>query len=546
MEHMATRKEPLRIGLIGEGTYPVTKGGVGTWYEQLVEGLTDHEFAVVTLVGNERDLRWNLPKNVTSLTLAPMWDPPPRAPFSGRRSESRRIRHLLLDLWRAALPANQAQGPNTQDAIRILRELSMNGTHSLASTLSRSSSVEAITTAWAEYRFAHPALPPMMLSEASQVAQLADRILAVLDLEWPEVDLTHASTNGPSSLIGLARLWRDGTPFILTEHGVYLRERYLALYDMNLPWTTRAALGGILRLISSVAYAEAEVLAPVSEFNARWERELGAEDTRVAPLHNGVDVDAYSPISTEPSEPTVSFVGRIDPLKDLHTLIEAFTMVRFSIPKAKLRIFGPVPEQNQAYYESLLELVKQRKLESAVCFEGPSPNARIAAEAGHVVALSSISEGLPFTVIEAMMCGRATVSTDVGGVSEVVGTDGLSGIVVPPRDPLAFASALIELLNDDHLRARMGLHARERALQKFSLSKFYDNVRGLYTKTVMARSATRSAGTESVRTTVFDEIVGGQGTHVDQTGAPREASPTHREVRKASRPQYVRNRKFQS
>lgn len=178
-----------------------------------------------------------------------------------------------------------------------------------------------------------------------------------------------------------------------------MRERYLALFDLELPWQVRAALGAMVQLISKVAYAEAHVLAPVSEFNAKWEVMLGADRERVIPLYNGVDTVAFSRIETEPVVPTVSFVGRIDPLKDLHSLIEAFSLVRTSIPEAELRIFGPVPDQNAAYLESIEDLVKERGLTEAVFIEGPVPSARIAAEAGHVVALSSISEGLPFTVI---------------------------------------------------------------------------------------------------------------------------------------------------
>lgn len=417
----------------------------------------------------------------------------PRAPFAGRRAESKRIGPLLLELWRAALPVGKQSSAETDRAVQVLQELAQQGQHELSATLARASSAEAVMTAWSEYRLTHGSLPPMTLSDAAQVAHLADRVLAVLDVRWPKVDVMHVSTNGPSSLIGLARHWQDGTPLILTEHGVYLRERYLALFDMKLPWVARAALGAMLRLISRVTYAQAQVLAPVSEFNARWERELGAEDSRVRPLFNGVDVDAYGLIAGEPAVPTVSFVGRIDPLKDLHTLIEAFSIVRFSLPNAQLRLFGPVPEQNQGYLESLVDLVAKRHLASAVTFEGPAPNARVAAAAGHVVALSSISEGLPFTVIESMMCGRPTVSTDVGGVSEVVGDDGLAGVIVPPRDPVSLATELITLLNDKDLRDQMGVHARERVLSRFSLSDFYQNVRDLYTASIERTSASRSA-----------------------------------------------------
>lgn len=97
------------------------------------------------------------------------------------------------------------------------------------------------------------------------------------------------------------------------------------------------------------------------------------------------------------------------------------------------------------------------------------------------------------------MCGRPTVSTDVGGVAEVVGPGGLAGIVVPPRDPGALATALIELLQNKDLRDRMGLHAREHAMQNFSLTRFYDAVRDLY--------KVRSADTPSTSTGLSKQSV---------------------------------------
>jgi len=82
--------------------------------------------------------------------------------------------------------------------------------------------------------------------------------------------------------------------------------------------------------------------------------------------------------------------------------------------------------------------------------------------------LSSISEGFPYTLIEAMTCGRACVATDVGGVSEALGD---TGRLVPPRDPEAMAAACLELLGDAELRGRLGAEARERALANFTVDR---------------------------------------------------------------------------
>jgi hypothetical protein len=85
-----------------------------------------------------------------------------------------------------------------------------------------------------------------------------------------------------------------------------------------------------------------------------------------------------------------------------------------------------------------------------------------------VVVLCSISEGFPYTLIEAMTCGRPCVATDVGGVTEAIGD---TGLVVPPRRPAELAAACLELLRDDERRHRLGAAARQRSLEYFTVDR---------------------------------------------------------------------------
>ena len=128
--------------------------------------------------------------------------------------------------------------------------------------------------------------------------------------------------------------------------------------------------------------------------------------------------------TTDPDRPTISFLGRIDPLKDLLTLVTAFGIVHEQLPSARLKIYGVAPVGNEQYRDAVVARVAQLKLESAVTFCGRVERQADAYHAGHVVALSSISEGFPYTVVEAMACGRPVVATNVGGVSEAVADAG--------------------------------------------------------------------------------------------------------------------------
>lgn len=468
----------MRIGLFTEGTYPIVAGGVTRWCELLIGSIPEHTFVPTCVIGGTERPIIAPAANVTETTLVPMWG---RVRPALLRRGRRALDDLLAQVWSAVLPpAPRDERADVAGLARALRQLTEWTGTPLARLLAGEGSAQALLAAWSAQRVARPDLPPLTVLDAVQAAAQVDRVLALADIEVPAADISHVTANGPSALLALHQRWSRGTPILLTEHGIYLRERYLAQAQTDLSWSTRRAVAAFLRALSQVAYAEADLIAPVSDFNRRWELLLGADPYRIQTIHNGIETDRFPEIRTEPAAPTISFVGRIDPLKDLATLISAVALVRRQVPQVRLRLFGPTPAGNEAYRAELVRLVAELGLSDAVQFSGPVSSAVPALEAGHVVALSSISEGLPYTVIEAMMAGRATVNTDVGGVAEVVGEDGTCGLLVPPRDPAQMASALTLLLQRDDLRRAMGKKALDRSRAMFSLELFAYRYRTAY------------------------------------------------------------------
>ncbi len=453
----------MRVALMTEGSYPHSFGGVSVWCDQLVRGMPEHEFHLVALVATGTEaVSWDLPGNVTAVRTVPLWSSVPPGRQAGPRSQ-RLFTSLLRDLVDVLLaPSWQAQ----LQFGKVMRKLFEFAQHEdLRAAFRSHHAVDVLASAWRAIPAGEADRAPT-LHDTLTALQLLECSLSPLSLEPVRADVSHCVANGLAVLPALVAKWTRGTPVLLTEHGIYLRERYLGLRDGPYRWPVKSLYLAFLRRLCSLAYLEADTIAPGNVYNRRWEERLGASPTMIRTIYNGVDPADFPAVDGEPDVPTVSWAGRVDPIKDLETLIQAFALIRRAIPDARLRMFGATPPGRESYLDRCRHLVDQLGIGHIATFEGRVPDIRDAYAAGHVVVLSSISEGFPYTLIEAMISGRACVATDVGGVAEALGD---TGTVVAPRDPGAMAAACIDLLRDGGRRRALGARARKRALQYFTV-----------------------------------------------------------------------------
>jgi glycosyltransferase involved in cell wall biosynthesis len=503
----------MRVALITEGAYPYRTSGGSTWCHQLVRGLPDHRFQLLALTGGGQELVpvYSLPANVTALTQIPVWGAAAPVPGPLARRRARRAATSAAVLLCRSLSGDEPHHATMfRDALLRLAQVAAGGAHPLTGT----PLPDVLADAWR----AAGAAPRLSLRDAESAAVLLEHALRPLAVPAPPVDVCHPACGGLPLLVALAARWRAGIPFLLTEQGIYLRERYLD-YDRQLPEAVKAVMLRFFRALSLLGYAEAATVAAGSRFNQRWQLQHGAHPARVVVVPGGVDpreFPAPPPSGVESTGHTVVTVGRIEPLKDLHTLIHAFWRVRRELPQARLRLVGPTTDQR--YEVGCRALVRRLGLTDVITFAGPVPDPATAYTGAQVVVRASICEGLPYGIIEAMMCGRATVSTDVGGVSELLGD---TGLVVPPKDPAALAEALVSLLTDPPRRWALGQAAASRARELFSLDRMLRAYRQLYTDAaglpppVPAGAATEplAARYASVRYTL------------DRPGPPRSRQP---------------------
>jgi glycosyltransferase involved in cell wall biosynthesis len=260
---------------------------------------------------------------------------------------------------------------------------------------------------------------------------------------------------------------------IVTEHGVYLREQNLFLSRFRRLFFAKHFLLSLITAVSRANYRFADVVAPVCHYNTRWEVAHGTPREKIEVIYNGVDPDRFAPGARPDGPPHVVATARIDRLKDTETFLRVAARVRETHPNAKFTIYGEVSDA--AYYRECLAL--RRELGVDVAMGSALSDVVTAYHAADVVLLTSISEAFPFSVIEAMSCGRAVVASDVGGVREAL--DGC-GVVVRPRDVEQFAVEVRRLLDDAPLRARFAARARAKVLEQFKVDNSVSSYLDLY------------------------------------------------------------------
>ncbi|MGW7417245.1 GT4 family glycosyltransferase PelF [Streptomyces sp. NPDC054863] len=503
--HRAPHSGAVRVTLLTEGTYPHSHGGVSVWCDQLVTGMPDLAFDVIAVTGTGREpLAWQLPAHVREPVSVPMWGPAP----AGSPPRGRRLRRLMT-AYEQFLTATLDPGAEDGFAPALYEMAHAARDGALSPTLRGDAAIRVLTGVWNR-----PGLPVReagpTVHDAVTATSLLEHALRPLAARPPETGVSHAVSGGVAVLPGLAGLQLHGVPLLLTEHGVYLRERYLGYRTAPYRWPVKAALLGFFRLLAEETYRRAALITPGNRYNRLWEEQGGAPPELIRTVYNGVGPAPRPPPRAPPARPprtgpTLSWAGRVDPIKDLETLIRAFAEVRAQLPAARLRLFGGTPRGGEAYRERCEELAVSLGQGDAVTFEGRVDDIKDAYAAGNVVMLSSISEGFPFTLIEAMSCGRATVSTDVGGVREAVGD---AGLVVPPRDPSAMAAAALELLRDPQRRAGMGEAARLRVVEQFTLRQTVDTFRALYVDLASSGAATPCTPAPEARRTTGPLLAG--------------------------------------
>lgn len=333
-------------------------------------------------------------------------------------------------------------------------------------------------------------------------------------LPWKDALVTKFERHGiPVTCFGAGRPLGLGA---LKAVRRFLREQRVSVLHAHLPWASIVGRLAARRCrVPAVLYTEHGCWGRLNPFTRLFNRlTLGWNDLTIAvsdevrasmrgvnghnvkTITNGIDCrglmatpderDAvYAEFAIPVEDLLIVNVANLTPVKNHELLIRAFATLIRQCPDASLLLVGQLRETT----ESVRQLVAELGLQGRVVITGPRTDVPRIVKAADVFALSSRSEGLPISLLEAMALGKPVVCTKVGGIPGVV-TNGVEGFLVSPNEPGAMAVGLLRL-RDEATRQRMGQAGREKIEAEYDISVMVSKVEGEYRRLLAGKYAER-------------------------------------------------------
>jgi polysaccharide biosynthesis protein PelF len=495
------------VCFILEGTYPFIKGGVSSWTHLLVEDMPDLKFSLLVLspvVKEPLAYRYEVSDNVTNLVEVFLYNVNiPEQPCPNRKAKDefwelfynfltykdntytehfKKIFPLLCD--------PQQRAVNTRDVIY-------------------SKESQRLTERLYEHFTQYGGCPFFDFFWTWRSMLIV--YMQVMNMEIPPAKVYHAVCTGYAGLVGAIAKLRYNRPLLLTEHGIYTKERKIEINQAD--WIQKKERSRVVREQSQgpikdlwldnfyrlglVTYEMSDEIYTLYSGNIDLEVEFGADPAKPKIIPNGVQVDKFAPqrplqeermANLRPFEDTriVGLVGRAVSIKDIKMFIKVCKIVLDSMPNILFQVIGPTDEDPE-YYQECCELVEMLGVQNNFEFAGLKNLIKEKTYATlDIMALTSISEGQPLTILEALCVGVPCVSTDVGSCSDLVyGMSdedkalGECGYVVPIGNAEEFAQACLKILQDIELHKQMidiGYQRIDKFYQQQSIVQQYKDI----------------------------------------------------------------------
>lgn len=465
----------MRVCIIVEGCYPYVTGGVSSWVHGLIRAFPKVEFVLQTIISTREQsgkFVYQLPENVTEvheLYLQDVdWDRN-RKGWRGyrlNRQEYAALRSLVMNRqvdWETLFHLFQNKGVSLdkllmgEDFLRIVRE-------------------------YYDLNYSQLVFSDFLWTMRSVYLPL----LFTLKMKLPKADLYHCVATGYAGVLGSMGKSLYGGRLLISEHGIYTREREEEL--LRAEWIKGAYKNVWIdqfRKMSTLAYERADLITSLYEHARELQIELGcpAEKTMVTP--NGVSVDHLQNLPGKTKEDEGKFnigaVLRVTPIKDVKTMIQAFSFAKEREPRLKLWIMGPCDEDKE-YAKECFEQVEALGLEDVV-FTGRI-DIRDYLGRMDVTILTSISEGQPLTILESYAAHVPVIATDVGNCFGLIYGEnddfGAGGILTHIMNVEEIAQAMVDMARNEPMRLQMGESGYKRVMSGYRIEHMRAKYRRIY------------------------------------------------------------------
>ena len=461
----------MKVCLFAEGCYPYTVGGASAWTQMLISSLSDIEFAVQTvIVGKEESgkFKYKLPPNVTEVRETYLNDTDNVIKSSKRLRMSKREREafrglifgqdvnweLIFDMfYDTTISVNDVlMGKDFFDIVQEYYDLFYNRT---------------VFTDFL-WTFRSVFLP----------------VFLMLKNTIPSADVYHSISTGYAGILGCCAKHIYKRPLLLTEHGIYTREREEEIIRIN--WTK-----GVYKdlwishfyKLSHCIYERADWVVALFDGARDLQEDIGCSNSKTEVIPNGIDIDSFSNLQgKDAGEPYINIgaVVRVSPIKDIKTMITAFSYAKEREPRLRLYIMGP-DDEDPGYAEECKDLAKTLNVQDVI-FTGRI-NVKEYLGKMDMCLLTSISEGQPLSIMEAMAAGKPCVTTKVGDCYDILNASdppNACGIVASVMNVSQIANAIITLAKDPDMRRRMGENGIKRVKEKYVDKDFLQRYNDIY------------------------------------------------------------------
>lgn len=462
----------MKICLVLEGCYPYVHGGVSTWMHQYITTMKEHEFVLWTVGAKAEDrgrFVYELPENVTEVHEVFLDDAlrlrdTKRKWKDSSKGETAALEELMdcgKPEWEVLFEMFQKKGCSPMSILR---------SEAFLNTLTRICREQYPYVAFADtFHTIRSMLLPVSYLMGSKV---------------PQADVYHAIATGYGGLLGSLGSWLYGKPLLLTEHGIYTREREEEIIRSD--WVAPPFKKQWIRffyMLSDLIYSRAFRVTSLFANAMQIQKDIGCPPEKCRVIENGIHYENFCSIPQKKEDGWVDIgaVVRMAPIKDIKTMIYAFYELESRLDNVRLHIMGGVDDEE--YAQECYDIVERLRIRNLI-FTG-RVNITEYMEKLDFTILTSISEGQPLSVLESFAAGRPCVTTDVGCCRELLegrkgDSLGCAGYCVAPMYREGLADAMEKMCMSREKRIQMGETGKRRAALFYQHERMIEEYRSLY------------------------------------------------------------------